>query len=85
MLPLPAWVAGRGVLWRCVAFVHGDVEAGLTKLFFHVDFVRDFKRQQPAAHPGEFFAAQAVFRNVNGRAGQVRAHNVAFCRRLRCH
>ncbi len=65
---------------RRVALVDGDVEAGLAKLFFYVDLACGFERQQAAAHPGDLAAAQTVFGNVDGRAGQVRAHNITFCR-----
>ncbi len=62
------------------ALVDGDVEASLAKLLFDIDETGVLLQQQAPAHPGKLSMAHARFGDVDGRAGQVRADNIALRR-----
>jgi hypothetical protein len=70
-------VAGCGRR-RQVLPVDADVKAGLLKLLFHVDFAFLYERQEVAPEPGDLGQGEAVLRNVDGLASEVRRGGVAF-------
>src|SRR6266853_1598180 len=65
--------SGRGKIF----FVDADVKAGLLKLLFHVHFAFLHQGQEVAAEPGDLGKGEAVFRDVDGLAGEVRRGGVA--------
>ena len=64
-----------------VALVDRNVEAGLAKLLFHIDFAFGLKTVEAIAHPVDFASAQTAFGDINRGACEVRTGDVAHSRR----
>lgn len=63
---------------RSVALVYGDVEAGLTKLFFNIQLAGFLQGAEMDAHPVDFVRGEIALGDVDGGARDVRAYNVTL-------
>ncbi len=63
---------------RQILPIDADVKAGLLKLLLDVDFAFLYEGQEVAAQPGDLGEGEAVLRDVDGLAGEVRRGGVAF-------
>jgi hypothetical protein len=64
-------VASRNLGCRQVLFVDADVEAGLLKLLFDIDFTLLNERQELASQPGDLRERKSMFGDINGLPGEM--------------